>query len=239
MTAANALSFADNQNIAQDTILPPLEVGENRPYIQLSVFILSIAAGTTMSLTVETGSSGSDWRLLDDSLADKATAGVSMIALTASDRWLRVRISVNGPDPLTVTIKGLSHQLYCTPQDIANLSLPGAALGDVSAVEQSVGCLAATDEAVSYLSEFYDLPLKSWGTALRLHTANMAAYHLLKRRGYSPDNDPTIRQGYTDAIAWLNGPAKSDPAIVDSTETTPSQAIYGVCQPRRGWERDD
>jgi phage gp36-like protein len=142
---------------------------------------------------------------------------------------------LTGTPVLSFSLLGTSHQTYCNNQDLSDLAIPNVALGDIVPEVRANACLVASDEAASYLGQDHDMPLQSWGNALRLHTANMAVYHLMKRRGFNPEADEIIRLGYTDAIAWLKSGARTDKSIVDTTPEATSNAAYMVSRPARGW----
>jgi hypothetical protein len=212
-------------------------IDPNRYVARLVIEVTAIDAGATLKVFIDTGLANTGWTRIaeTDNITAPGTYALLVIGVRA-----RLRASWNLTDGgATLSVTGQSEQLYCEPQDVFNLALPAVALATVPPDVMAGACLAATDEAASYLAAYKDLPLKSWGYALRLHTSNMAAYHAVKRRGYNPDNDPTIRLGYTDAIRWLQGSggggAKSDPSMVDSIPEHGSESAYVMSEPSRGW----
>lgn len=209
-------------------------VGADRSIARLVVDVSALTLGASVKVTAETA------RTLSGGFTplgniERTALGAQELVLSGVQNILRAKWEVTG----TVTFDAVAtvEQCYCTPADIAAYSLPPVSLAKLTAAEQSLACLAATDEAVSYLAANFDMPLTAWGNALRMHTANMAAYHAMKRRGMNPDADASIRLGYTDAIAWLKGPARADPTITDTTPDVGGVAVYVYSQVPRGWRQ--
>lgn len=207
----------------------------SRSMARLVVDVAMLTLGARLSVTVETGASQFGWETLHV-MAPITVASSFPVTVSGVKTRLRVRYDIAGGS-VTFGVTGITEQTFCIPADVYALSLPAATLELVGAGIMADASLAATDEALSYLGAHFEMPLKSWGYALRLHTANMAAYHALKRRGFNPDADPSIRQGYDDAIAWLKGAAGSDPSIVDTTPETGAVSVFIVSDPPRGWQR--
>lgn len=211
--------------------------GPNRELCKLVVEVSAIDVGQ-LQLFVETGLAQTGWNVIA-TLAPVTSAGSYALTVVGGKERIRVRyVLTEDPQSVTLAVTGTSQQLYCHPDNVLNMSVPGAALATLATELLAEACLAATDEAASYLGKSQDLPLVSWGYALRMHVSNMAAYHALMRRGYSPEADPTIRQAYLDALAWLQSYAASDPAIEDSSPTVGSVSAFWVSDPPRGWQRD-
>ncbi len=128
---------------------------------------------------------------------------------------------------------------YATPSELASLSLPADALADITTQDQQTAIDAASDEADSYFRSRYTLPLT--GTipeALKQAVCDIAAYRLMKRRGFDPDQDPSVRQGFTDALGWLDdvGNSRITPTITDSSgSVTMPVAPRVTTSPKRGW----
>jgi phage gp36-like protein len=97
-----------------------------------------------------------------------------------------------------------------------------AALAPLSTQQQNEALQAASAELNGRLGDQYIFPLKTWGYDLVVHTCEVAAWYLLKARGFNPSNglDLAIRKGYEDAIKWAQDVAegKVQPdSIVDSS----------------------
>lgn len=229
----------------QVTILPQLTVsaagvslasaiGAHREFAQVDIEVALIDANGQLDVVLETGLGTTGWELLLTCPPIVEAGTYRQYAVGCKDR-LRVRYDVLGSASLSVS--ATTHQLYCTPEDVRTLSIPAASMRDLPIVDLAQACLAATDEAASYLGSSFDMPLTEWGVALRMHTSNMAAYHALKRRGYDPNSNESIRLGYTDALDWLKRGAKGDASIIDTSPEAPADCAFWVCDPPRGWQR--
>jgi phage gp36-like protein len=235
MAAPKAITvLADQAVTAPAATGPTVDLGANRFYAKLVIEVSLLTVGESLAVILETSELGAGFNELAR-LASITQAGSFPLALVGCKAKLRARYELSA-DSARLSVSGISHQTYCETANINTLSLPPAVLAGVEPDTLAEACLAATDEALSYLRD-YNLPLVAWGGALRLHTANMAAYHAMKRRGFNPENDPTIRMGYTDAIKWLQSYAASDPTIIDSKPEQPAQGAWIVSEQERGWQR--
>lgn len=211
-------------------------LGVDRGIVEVSVDVAAVGGDTdTVTVRFETALTPVAGFVELDNLVVQAP-GPYMLTLDGCLAVLRVKWDLSGTSA-TFGVSAVAQQCYSTPLDMASYGLPASVLAKLSDEDRTAATLVATDEAASYLGTYFDLPLKSWGKALRMHTANMAAYHAMRRRGFNPDADPTIRMGYTDAIAWLKGTARNDPTLIDSDITTSAMGGYVISQPPRGWER--
>lgn len=77
--------------------------------------------------------------------------------------------------------------------------------------------------ADDYLSSAYDLPLTSWGIGLRRRVCVIAAYDLLRVRGFNPEgSDALVVDAYHEALAWLEKVAKGQLLAAESSDQTPT-----------------
>lgn len=219
---------------------PTVVLGADRSYamvtLDVDVFIPPAVPLVTPALAVKFDTAASltgNWAELYTATA--LAPSVQVFPLISCDFFLRARWTLTAGLTASHAITGTSYQLYAHGGDVKNTSLPKATTDGIPADILAWACLVATDEAASYLAKHKTLPLVSWNGALRMHVANMAAYHAMKRRGFDVDNDKLIRLGYTDALAWLAGPAANDPGIIDSTPTVSAQEAFMVSRPERGW----
>jgi len=129
---------------------------------------------------------------------------------------------------------------YATRTQLIQLGLPSAALTDVSTADQDEALDGASGIADGYLRKRYTLPLATYGMDLTTHVCSIAAWIILKTRGFNPEDpaDVAIRMGYEDAIAWLVSVAEGDIDPQDVTDATPTTA-KGIAQvwsdDERGW----
>lgn len=129
---------------------------------------------------------------------------------------------------------------YATTTDLARLGLPAAALTGVSSTVQEAALDAASRLADSYLRARYATPLTSYGVDLTRAVCSIAAWDLLRVRGYDPNRggDEAVRLGHTDAVKWLrdvsNGVAHLAGLTESESESWP-EAIGVVSDDPRGW----
>jgi phage gp36-like protein len=212
----------------------------DRTYSALTLDASLVATGTTFSVTVETSPTGSQWAFAAR-FSTLSAVGTKTFTVPDSFRFLRVTWTIVG-GPATFSVTGISHQLLATPGDVARYGLPGAALEDTPVEAIANACLGASEEAAGYLSSAYQLPLTTWDVATRKHVACMAAYDLMRFRGYDPNAGPDelLQRGRDQAVQWLMRIAdgKLRPVgIVDSTPVVTETEVYVESAASRGWRR--
>lgn len=110
---------------------------------------------------------------------------------------------------------------YATRSELYRHGLPYQAVADVSLEDQQAALDAASTLADGYLSAKFTLPVTTASIDLVIVVCQVAAWNLLRRRGFNPETgvDAAIRQGYDDSIRWLERVAKGDitPTLTDST----------------------
>lgn len=102
---------------------------------------------------------------------------------------------------------------YATPSDFQIYGLPSAVTStlDTEAVQTQLD--AASNYIDGYLLQHYDLPLLPtdpppappvYPQSLVQKTCEIAAWHLLRTRGFDPNNGShiTVRMTYEDALKW-------------------------------------
>lgn len=211
----------------------------DRTYVQLTLDVTAFTTGPLV-VYVDTSLLGGEWVAAGQF---EAVGGVVNRTLTvpAAGRWLRVRWTLSAGS-VTFAVTGTAHQLYALPADVTRYGVPAAALDGVPLTAVADACLSASDEAAGYLSSAYTLPLTAWDIGTRKHVSAMAAYDLMRFRGYDPDSgkDELLQRGRDQAVQWLNRIAdgKLRPVgIVDSTPTVAEPEVYVESAASRGWRR--
>ncbi len=104
---------------------------------------------------------------------------------------------------------------FATIADFESAGLPLSALGSVSKLDVLRQLERDSAFAATYLGDKYTMPLSApYDPALVDAVCRIAAWHLLCRRGFNPENpgDQVVRQGFIDARDWLtrvaNGQAR-------------------------------
>ena len=129
---------------------------------------------------------------------------------------------------------------YATTTQLTYLGLPSDALTDVSADAKTAALDGASGIADGYLRKRYATPLAVYGNDLTTHVCSIAAWIILKTRGFNPENpaDVAIRMGYEDAIKWLEAVAKGEiepEDIEDATASVDEAAPVVEQDNERGW----
>ena len=212
----------------------------DRTYSVLMLDASAVAIGTTLAVTMETSPTGSQWAFAGR-FQSVSGAATKTITIPDGQRYLRTVWTMTG-GPATFGVTGIAHQLYATPQDVVRYGLPASALDGTPLSAISDACLGASDEASGYLASAYTLPLVSWNTDIRKHVACMAAYDLMRFRGYDPASGPDelLQKGRDQAVAWLMRVADGrlrPPGIVDSTPVVTETEVYVESAASRGWRR--
>ena len=128
---------------------------------------------------------------------------------------------------------------YVNDSDLEQMGLPGKTLGGLSIEDRGSLLSAASDLASGYFKAQFTMPLLVWGDDLRSAIVDIASWKIMKRRGFNPEvgADIAIRQGYEDAISWLEDVAKGKviPEITDSATTSAASSPAVSSATSRGW----
>jgi phage gp36-like protein len=129
---------------------------------------------------------------------------------------------------------------YATTTDLVTYAIKAEALTGISTTMQNLALVAASAEADSYLKGRYALPLLAWDAALSNAVARIAAYMLIKTRGFNPQSaaDINFRLGYEDAIRWLRDVERQNahPDLTPSPSQVPTYNAPQVFTTNgRGW----
>jgi phage gp36-like protein len=117
----------------------------------------------------------------------------------------------------------MSASHYATLTDLANLGIPPAALAMISPDQKQAMLDSVSEKADGYLCKQFTLPLQAWGKDLTDAVVGMAAYQLIRNRGYqshSGDN-ASFRAMYDDAERWLIGVSKGQIKPVNIVDSAP------------------
>lgn len=116
--------------------------------------------------------------------------------------------------------------MYASTTDLANLGLPAEALSGVSLTVQEAHLTKASGKIDSYLRSRHSLPLGApYPDEVIDCCVSLAAYTLLVRRGFNPDEyDSNFRQQYDDALEWLRDLAAGRASLADTADATATTA---------------
>jgi phage gp36-like protein len=111
-------------------------------------------------------------------------------------------------------------QQYALASDLTG-TIAAAALAHPSTnlAAQNAQLLRASEFMDGYFKDQYLLPLQTWGADVVDKCCEIAAYRLVRLRGFNPEADGSYLTDYKMAIEWLESVAKGtiSPDIVDAT----------------------
>ncbi len=132
---------------------------------------------------------------------------------------------------------------YAQILDLQQQGINPAAIGGPTAPtdqQLNAGLTAASGFADDYLGNRYKLPLQApYPPSLVMWVCQMAAWFVMKVRGFNPEGDPTVRKGFEDGRAWLRDVSNGDATpygVVDSSGSSQIPEVpevYSNCP--RGW----
>lgn len=133
---------------------------------------------------------------------------------------------------------------YATQTELVRYGISADALVGVSATDQNACLESASRKVDSYLRARYGVPLVTADDAVKEATCAIAAYLLLRVRGYDPQApaNAAIRQGYDDALQWLADVRDKKAHLNEADDATPDEIEGGgllVGAESRGWDDAD
>jgi phage gp36-like protein len=112
---------------------------------------------------------------------------------------------------------------YCEEEEIGVYGVNAEAIEGLGLADRITPAIeAASDEMDSYLRSQYTLPLISWGSDLRACAAVIAAWNIVRVRGFRPGDNPedsALYLEYKAKIRWLEQIAADTvhPEVTDSS----------------------
>lgn len=139
--------------------------------------------------------------------------------------------------------------MYATITQLYQYGLPQTAVaGIVDDTVLTAELEAASELADSYFRGRYNLPLISWGTDIVMHVCHVAAYNIMRNRGFSPTagSDATIERAYYEAVGYPDRPGSGwfpsvqrqaiHPAVVETSTGGPTHPFPQIKSAKqRGW----
>ena len=143
---------------------------------------------------------------------------------------------------------------YAAMADVYNLGVPAQAVGFLSTTQQTAILQASSDYADGFFRARWGstaVPLVSWDAAVTEAVAKIAAYRMIRVRGFKSNAsaDGELRQAHDDAVNWLhlvqrqqahplvtlanaNAPGAIQPNLVSSSVVN---VLTGATGKNRGW----
>jgi phage gp36-like protein len=128
--------------------------------------------------------------------------------------------------------------VYATAADFARLGLPTAATEGMDEATITGHLEAASARADDYLAAQFRLPLTVWTDSLRENVCSIAAWTLLKTRGFNPEGmDEAVETGFKEAIRWFERVASGLVAlrVTDTSATSVPFEPAFESDDLRGW----
>jgi phage gp36-like protein len=132
--------------------------------------------------------------------------------------------------------------VYASLDDFEEAGIPASAVANLSLKVQQSALVRASRFADTFLRDRYTLPLRCpIDPALTLLVCWLAAYFLMMRRGFNPNQgaDVTIRMGYDDAVKSLTRVANGQQQLCVAQSTPASQQPDVATSPSRGFSTPD
>lgn len=132
-------------------------------------------------------------------------------------------------------------QLLATPGDLAEHGVAAESLAAIPEGRRMEHLQAASGVAWGFLANRFVPPLLTWGPELVQHVCAIAAWTLLRHRGFDPEKaaDRVIVMGYEQATAWLKAFGGGRGAVLGYVDSSvaperPSRRSHLISRPRRG-----
>lgn len=110
---------------------------------------------------------------------------------------------------------------YVTRTEFLDQGLPSGALTDIANATIDAALLWASEVCDSYMRKRHLLPLTAWGNDLRTLVCDLAAWRLLKRKGFNPaaPAHQAILKSYDEALLSLKDVAQglTELGVTDSS----------------------
>lgn len=133
-------------------------------------------------------------------------------------------------------------QLLATVEDLAAHGIASQVVAALPEATRLEHLRSASGIAWGYLANRFHPPLLTWGTELTQQVCAIAAWTLLRNRGFDPDKpaDKAILLGYQQAIDWLKAFGAGRGAVLGYTDSSappevpPRRRSHLISRPRRG-----
>jgi phage gp36-like protein len=215
-----------------------VDIGAVREWAELALHVTAVTgtATPTLAVTVETSLDGTTWYAAGAFPAITAP-GRQVVRFANLKRYVRATWAVTGTTPsFTFGVSGDARIVYANLDDLAAYGAPAATLAKIDGDQKARALEQASAELdVHHEAARFELPLASWGTALRTRTCLVATWHLIRWRGFNPEagSDIAIRTAYEDAIKAAK--TGFDPEIVDATPEEDEGETYILSSPGVRW----
>lgn len=179
---------------------------ETRTAVKLTLYVSAVSGPLTVY--VDTSPDNALWRVLGSFTAVSTVPAVEELSFDNCERYVRARWTLGVS--ATFSLIGQAHQLFASRGGLAT-ELPAAALATVSTNVIASALIRASGDIEDALGTRYDLPITKVPESVRQRCAQIAAFLILKHRGFAGGGiDELVVKSYDDALAWLKDVRKSD-----------------------------
>lgn len=130
---------------------------------------------------------------------------------------------------------------YATEADMARLGIQVAATKNTPSFDINAVLESASRFVDSYLSDRYVTPFTTWTDDLRGAVCDIAAYRILRVRGFNPEGpDKLVVDAYDRAMKWIMDVASGKASVGGAApveSSVPLSDFVVISSPPRGWSR--
>lgn len=232
--AQSTVLHASGQEVASGSG-PVVDIGALRTACTLTLTVTEVT-GDDLAVVVETSPDGSTgWRQVGAfSAVPSVFADVETLHLMGCSQFLRVSWTLG--TTATFAVSGKAHQLMASMADFRN-EVPPALLDQVPVHVVAYALIVASTDAEDAISRTNPVPLTEWSPSVVCRVGRIAAYHVLKYRGYDPESmdAEAIRGDMRDAIKWLQSVSSDEvrpPGLEPASNLVPKSSSGDARRPQ-------
>jgi len=171
-------------------------------YRQAVKLVLTVTAQTATAVNyyVETGPDNAAWRRIG--ILKPSGPGAAKVEqyFDECDRYVRVAWTITG-GTVDFSVAGEANTLIAGEGDI---ELPAGRVAQADPQERIKALIAASCDAEAALALSNPTPITKWPQSIRRRVGEIAAYILVKRSGFRPEDvDELLVTAHNDAQKWL------------------------------------
>lgn len=201
----------------------PVDIDGVRSACRADLVVTEVAGGS-VSVAIETSPDGATgWRQVAGFQAVSHAGARLTVTAQGCDRYLRAVWVLAPAATAAFAVQGTAHTLFANLRDLQG-EVPPNCFDHVPAGVIADKLISASCDAEDALSHSRELPITQWSSSVRRRVAQIAAYLVIKWRGFNPDNaaDEIIMRDAERAEKWLERVAKDR---LRPANTTPESAM--------------
>ncbi len=216
------------------------DIGLLREAAKLSVRVVTgVGDRSKLTLQVDTSDDQTNWRKAWSSAGNIAGVEVHVGELS---RYVRATWTFGvGVTSAVFSIGAEFHQLFATKADLFSGDIPNEALAGCKEDWIYKALISASCDSEDALAASNAMPLTSWPSSLTQRNTAIAAFLVMKRRGFQPEGaDELIVKAHDDAQKWLKDVAAGrirPPGLAPATRLGPQTSSGNPLQPTKAIPR--